>query len=41
MNEIEQKEVMKGDLRSYCGSLKEVEDEGDGTAVDANKEVDA
>lgn len=26
---------------SYCGALKKVQDKGDGTAVDANKEVDA
>lgn len=25
---------------SYCGALKKVQDEGDGTAVDANEEVD-
>lgn len=24
----------------YCGALKKVQDEGDGTAVDANEEVD-
>lgn len=27
-------------LWSYCGALKKVQDEGDGTAVDANEEVD-
>lgn len=25
---------------SYCGALKKVQDEGDGTAVDTNEEVD-
>lgn len=25
---------------TYCGALKEVQDEGDGAAVDANKQVD-
>lgn len=30
----------KGEPWSYCGSLKKVQDEGYGAAVDANEEVD-
>lgn len=28
-------------LSSYCRALKKVQDEGNGTAVDANEKVDA
>lgn len=33
-------ELQRKALWSYCGALKEVQNEGDGTAVDADEEVD-